>query len=103
MKEEINQKVDMLPAKELKKLFEEYMLAGVKDSESIRWLKEFVKESFKLLSLQEKIQKLTDPTVLLKTFRIIIVQTMWLNRVLIFGFFVGIFFISLFSIINILD
>jgi hypothetical protein len=99
---EIIKAIDVLPTKELKKFFEGYMLAGVEKPEAIRYVKQFVGEIFKCLSFFEKMHQQISPTILYKNFRIIIRKIIWLHLIMTYGFFVGVFFISLFSIINFL-
>ena len=97
MKEELIQKVDDFATKDLEKFSEVLTSSEVKDSE-----REYFKEVLKFLSLSKKIQNVANPTALIRKYRKIILQTIWFNIVLIYGFFVGVFAISLFSIINFL-
>jgi len=101
-KEEFHKFVDKLSTKELKKLIEQVSLAGIKDSQAIRFLKEFFKEIFKLFSLSKIVEREANPTIIFKRVRRIILQMIWLDRVMKYAFFAGVFAISLFSIINFL-
>jgi len=101
-KEELYQFVDNLSPKGLKKYLEGLQLLKVKDPKIISFLKEFLEEIFKLLSLSKMIESYTNPSFVFKSFRKIILQMIWLDRLMKYAFFVGIFAISVFSIINFL-
>ena len=102
-KEELYQFVDKLSTKGLKKFLEGLGLAGVKDSKAVRFLKEFFEEIFKFLSLTKMVERETNPVFVFRSLRKIILQMIWLDRVMKYAFFVGIFAISVFSIVNFLQ
>jgi hypothetical protein len=102
-KEELYQFTDNLPAEGLKKFFEKISILGVGDSKDTRPLKEFIEEIYKFLSLTKKTEQATNPILIFRNLRKIFLGTIWFSRIMIYGFFVGIFAISLFSIINILE
>lgn len=102
-KEEIIQFAEKLEPKDLNKFLEKLMLAGIKDSKFISWSNQFFNQLFKFISMAEKITKSINPVVILKSLRMIILQIVWLNRVMIYGFFAGILAISVFSVINFID
>jgi len=101
-KEEFYQFLDNLPIRELKKFYEKAGLLGVKNPKYISFLKEFLGEMFKLISLTKIVEQEGNPSFLFKGVRRIILQMIWFDRVMKYAFFVGIFAISVFSIINFL-
>ena len=102
-KEEIYQWMDKLPTKHLKAFYDKMTLLRVEGSEDIRFLREFVEELYRFLSLTKRVQKEMNPAFLFGKFRKIVLGTIWLDRVMKYTFFTGIFAISLFSIISILE
>lgn len=102
-KGEIIQAIDKYQVRDLNNFFEQLMLTSVKDAKFIKWAKQFKKQLYKMLLLANKLQKISDPVLLIKDIRITLIQLIWFNRVMIYGFFTGILAISIFSIINFLD
>jgi len=101
-KVELYEFLEKLPAKGLKKYFERLQLIRVKDPKTISFIKEFLEETFKILSLTKMIERYGNPSFILKRIRKSLFQLIWLNRLMKYAFFVGIFAISVFSIINFL-
>ena len=101
-KTELNQFVDKLSTEDLKKFMKGLSLAGIKDTNAITFLTEFLKEIFKLLSLTKILEREASPTIIFKKLRRIILQMILLEKVMKYAFFTGIFAICLFSIINFL-
>jgi len=101
-KEKLYQFVDNLSLKGLKKYYEALVLLNVKDPKLISFLKEFLEGMFKLLSLSKMVELHANPSFVFKSIWKIILQMIWLDRLMKYAFFVGIFAISFFSIINFL-
>jgi len=94
--------LNKLSAETLKKLYEGLQLTGVDNPKDIRFLKEFLREIFRFLSLLKIEERESYPPALFRSLRIIILELIYLEKVMKYAFFFGIFAISLFSIINFL-
>lgn len=103
-KEELYKLMDKLPAKGLKHFFEKLSLGGAEVSKDLVPLKEFIEEICGFLfSFTKNMERATNPTLVFRNLRTLILQMIWLDRVMKYGFFVGVFSISLFSIMNFLQ
>jgi len=104
-KKEFDQFLDKLPAKNLEKFFndlQDLQIKGIKDPEGIHLIKELTKEILKCAALSKIVERQANPIIILKHARRLIVESIWLDRVMKYAFFGGIFAISTFAIINFL-
>jgi len=93
--------VELKPSqlKDLKKWTEDFSLAGVRN-EYRQMMKDTVAEMFSLYSLVKEYEKLTYFPGLLKSIRRTIWQMRYLEMVMRYSFFIGMFAILVFAIIN---
>jgi hypothetical protein len=93
--------VELKPSqlKDLKKWTEDFSLAGVRN-EYRQTIKDLVAQTFSFYSLVKEYEKLTYFPGLLKSIRWTIWQMRYLEKVMRYSFFIGMFAILVFAIIN---
>jgi hypothetical protein len=86
----------------LKKIFDKLPKTVVETPEGIPLLKELLKELLKLAFLWKIEEQMANPSTILKKFRRTSWQLIYIEKVMRYSFFFGMFAIFIFSIINLL-
>jgi hypothetical protein len=94
--------LETAPLENLKKVLEKVSEIGVKEPDKIRFLKELVKEILNFSFLAKIEEQMMYPPTFFKNFRRTIWQSLYLERVMRYAFFMGMFAILIFSITNLL-
>jgi len=99
---DIFKKLQTAPLENLKQLFKQMPEIRLKEPEKHPFAKDMVKEMFSWLSLMEFEEQFSYPPTILKKLRRAIWEGLYLEKVMRYSFFVGMFAILIFSIINLL-
>jgi hypothetical protein len=90
------------PLRNLRKVLEKVSELGINEPDKIRFLREFVEELLNFSLFIKIDQQASYPPILFRSIRMTIWQLIYLERVLRYTFFIGMFAILIFSIINLL-